>query len=159
MNKETAFLKIVLILMTLPVLILCIWPLPGLLSQLFAAYPAIQIFHYPAQVFLYLSALCYFYAVYQAYLLLTLIDKNDAFSPSALRCLVKIKGAAFVVTGIYICLLPLFYYIGEIDDAPGVILIGCGMIFVAFVVGVFALVLQRLMANGMELKNENDLTI
>ncbi len=159
MNKETSFLKLVLILMTFPVLILCIWLLPELLTQWFSPFPAIQPFRYPAQVLLYMTALCFFYAIYQSFLLLTRIDKKEAFSLFSLHCLAKIKFSAFIVSGIYLCLFPLFYYIGDLSDAPGVILIGFGMIFIAFVVGVFALVLQRLMANGMELKNENDLTI
>ncbi|MNP73480.1 hypothetical protein D3C76_1701990 [compost metagenome] len=55
--------------------------------------------------------------------------------------------------------MPLFYLIGEKDDAPGVIVIGMVMIFASMVIAVFAAVLQKLLKDAIELKSENDLTV
>ena len=55
--------------------------------------------------------------------------------------------------------MPLFYLIAEIDDAPGIILIGMVIIFASMVIAVFAAVLQRLLQEAIDIKSENDLTV
>ncbi|KYD16710.1 hypothetical protein B4119_0276 [Parageobacillus caldoxylosilyticus] len=47
----------------------------------------------------------------------------------------------------------------EVDDAPGIILIGMVIIFGCMVVAVFASILQKLLKNAIDIKSENDLTI
>ena len=49
--------------------------------------------------------------------------------------------------------------IAELDDTPGVIVIGLVIILASAIIGVFAAVLQRAFENAIELKSENDLTI
>lgn len=48
---------------------------------------------------------------------------------------------------------------GEVDDAPGVILMGLLLAAVPFIAAVFAAVLLKLFRNGLNIKSENDLTI
>ncbi|MFS8514724.1 MAG: DUF2975 domain-containing protein, partial [Planifilum fulgidum] len=60
---------------------------------------------------------------------------------------------------LYVVSLPLFYYVAEKDDAPGMLLIGLLLAFAAMVVSVFAAVLQKLLKSAVEIKKENDLTI
>jgi len=60
---------------------------------------------------------------------------------------------------LYVVGMPLFYLIAEMDDAPGIILIGLVMIFAALVIAVFAAVLQKLLKNAIDIKSENDLTV
>lgn len=55
--------------------------------------------------------------------------------------------------------MPFFYLLAEKDDAPGIILIGMVFVFAAFVVAVFAAVLQKLLKNAIDIKSENDLTV
>ena len=55
--------------------------------------------------------------------------------------------------------MPLFYLIAEMDDAPGIILIGLVLIFASMVIAVFAAVLQRLLQEAIDIKSENDLTV
>ena len=55
--------------------------------------------------------------------------------------------------------MPLLYLMAEIDDAPGIILIGMVIIFASLVVAVFAAVLQRLLKEAIYIKLENDLTV
>ncbi len=55
--------------------------------------------------------------------------------------------------------MPLIYYAAEVDDAPGLILIGMVIICASFVVAVFAAVLQKLLENAIDIKSENDLTV
>lgn len=47
----------------------------------------------------------------------------------------------------------------EIDDAPGIILLGMVMIFASMEIAVFAAFLQRLLQEAIDIKSENDLIV
>lgn len=55
--------------------------------------------------------------------------------------------------------MPVFYLMAEIDDAPGIIVIGLVIIFASMVIAVFAAVLQKLLKEAIDIKSENDLTV
>lgn len=105
------------------------------------------------------SAVSFFTALYQAFNLLSYIDNNKAFSELSATALSKIKKCAIIISAFYTAGLPILYMIAELDDAPGVIVIGLVIILALAIIGVFAAVLQELLKNAIELKSENDLTI
>ncbi|MBD3921293.1 DUF2975 domain-containing protein [Paenibacillus sp. PR3] len=153
----TLFLKLTLIVIALPALALCVYGLPVIATDSSDNYPAY--WAYLLIALRYATAIPYFIALYQSYKLLSYIDKNVAFSELSVKALNNIKYCAFTFSFLYIIALPLFYYIAENDDAPGVIIIGLAFAFAAFVVAVFAAVLQRLLKNAIDIKSENDLTV
>jgi hypothetical protein len=108
---------------------------------------------------MYVSAIPFFIALYQAFKLLSYIDKNKAFSEISVKALKNIKYCAITISGLYVVGMPFFYILAELDDAPGVILIGMLFIFASMVIAVFAAVLQRLLQEAIDIKSENDLTI
>ena len=55
--------------------------------------------------------------------------------------------------------LPFVYILAEVDDAPGLILVGMVMVFAPLVIAVFAAVLQRLLKEAIDIKSENDLIV
>jgi biotin transporter BioY len=108
---------------------------------------------------LYATAIPFYFALYQAFKLLIYIDKNTAFSELSVKALKNIKYCAIAISILYVLGMPLFYLIAELDDAPGIILIGMVIIFASMVVAVFAAVLQKLLKNAIDIKSENDLTV
>jgi hypothetical protein len=159
MKRETIFLKFAVFLMGLPVLALCLFVVPRLTAFFAELKPNLAYLEYPFLIGLYLTAMVFFVALYQAFKLLGYIDKNQAFSQLSVTSLKNIKYCAVLIGGIYVVLMPLIYLMAEADDAPGMILIGLMIIFGCFVVAVFAAVLQKLLKNAIEIKSENDLTI
>lgn len=153
----TLFLKLTLIVIALPVLALCVYGLPVMVMDPGDDYPVSWVYLLVALG--YATAIPYFAALLQSYKLLGYIDKNIAFSDLSVNALNNIKYCAFTFSFLYVIALPLFYYIAENDDAPGVILIGLAFAFAAFVIAVFAAVLQRLLKNAIDIKSENDLTV
>jgi hypothetical protein len=113
----------------------------------------------PVLGLIFLSALPFFYALYNALLLLRYIDKNIAFSELSVKAIRSIKLAAFSISVLYAAGMPLIIYVADKDDAPGVVLLGLIFIFAPLVVGVFAAVLEKLLENAIQLKSENDLTV
>jgi hypothetical protein len=156
---STLFLKAVLVLMALIVLALCIWALPVMVRGMSAEFPVIAPLARPGLFGLYLTAIPFFNALYQAFKLLTNIDKSLAFSKSSIDALRQIKYSALTMSGLYLVGMPVVFLIADSDDAPGVVLLGFALALSPVVIAVFAAVLQRLLENAMELKTENDLTV
>jgi hypothetical protein len=157
MKRETLFLKIAVFLIGTPVLALCVFGLPWLAKD--AAGSELAYLIYGILVVMYVSAIPFFVALYQAIRLLSYIDKNNAFSELSVKALKNIKYCATTISIVYVAGMPLFYLMGEKDDAPGVILIGMMFVFAPLVIAVFAAVLQKLLKNAIDIKSENDLTV
>ncbi|GED18055.1 hypothetical protein AM501_30835 [Aneurinibacillus migulanus] len=156
---STLFLKIAVILIGIPVLALCIFLVPGIANYAAELYPDFAYMKYLLLIDLYAAAIPFYFALYQAFKLLSYIDKNEAFSELSVRSLKNIKYCAITISILYVVGMPLFYLIAEIDDAPGIILIGLVIIFASMVIAVFAAVLQRLLQEAINIKSENDLTV
>lgn len=146
---STNFLKIAVILIGIPVVILCIFWLPGFVNYL----------PIPILVGVYASAITYFIALYQALKLLNYIDNNKAFSLISVDALKNIKHCAIIISVLYAIIAPLLFPIADADDAPGLVAFPLIIIFASFVIAVFAAVLQRLLKEAIDIKSDNDLTI
>jgi Protein of unknown function (DUF2975) len=159
MKRETFFLKFVVVLMGLPVLALCIFLLPEIAEFFAELNPKLDFLQYPFLIGLYAAAIPFYFALYQTFKLLSYIDMNEAFSELSVKALKNIKYCAIIISGLYVVFMPLLYLMAEVDDAPGIILIGMIIIFGCMVVAVFAAVLQKLLKNAIDIKSENDLTV
>lgn len=157
MKRETLFLKAVVVLIGLPILALCILGLPRIVNE--AADYFSPYWVYPVFIVIYVSAIPYFFALYQAFRLLGYIDKNQAFSELAVSALKNIKYCAIAISILFAASEPLLFLMAEKDDAPGLIVIGLVIIFASLVIAVFAAVLQKLLKSAIDIKSENDLTV
>ena len=157
MNRgSTAFLRVAVIIIGIPILALCIFLLPQI--AMVATDQARQGATLAYVVFGILFIM-YVTALYQALTLLKFIDEDEAFSQISVIALRKIKRCAIIISGLYILALPLIYVVAEWDDAPGLILIGMVIVGASAVVAVFAAVLQKLLQEAIRIKSENDLTV
>lgn len=160
MNRGTTlFLKIAVILIGIPVLAICIFLVPEIANFAAELFPDFAYIKYLVLIDLYASAIPFYFALYQAFKLLNYIDKNNAFSQISVNALKKIKLCAFTISIFYAAGMPLFYLMAEVDDAPGIIVIGLVIIFASMVIAVFAAVLQRLLQVAIDIKSENDFTV
>ncbi|MDU0153789.1 DUF2975 domain-containing protein [Bacillus cabrialesii] len=160
MNRvSTLFLKIAVILIGIPILALCIFAVPKIATYTAEVFPNMAYIPYLVFIFLYVSAIPFYFALYQAFKLLSFIDKNKAFSKMSVRALKNIKYCAVTISTLFAAGMPVFYLMAEIDDAPGIIVIGLVIIFASMVIAVFAAVLQKLLKEAIDIKSENDLTV
>ncbi|WP_061568444.1 DUF2975 domain-containing protein [Caldibacillus debilis] len=156
---STVFLKIALIMIGTPVLALCIFGLPMLAKEAAESNSESAYVLNGFLTVMYLSAIPFFFALYQAFKLLNYIDRNEAFSELSVQALKKIKYCAIAISILYVPGLPFFYIAAELEDAPGIVLIGLGIIFASTIIAVFAALLQKLLKAAIDIKSENDLTI
>jgi hypothetical protein len=159
---STLFLKIAVILMGLPVLALCLFLLPQIANEANEAAARgsdLAFVVYGILMIMYISAIPFYFALYQSFNLLSYIDKNQAFSELSVEALKKIKNCAIIISGLYAVALPFVFIMAEVDDAPGLVIVGMIPIFASIVIAVFAAVLQRLLQEAITIKSENDLTV
>ncbi|PWI61887.1 DUF2975 domain-containing protein [Bacillus subtilis] len=159
MECRQFFLKIALVLIGIPILALCIFLVPKIANYSAELFPNIAYIKYLVFIYLYVTAIPFYFALYQAFKLLSYIDKNKAFSGLSVRALKNIKYCAVTISIFYAAGMPVFYLMAEIDDAPGIIVIGLVIIFASMVIAVFAAVLQKLLKEAIDIKSENDLTV
>ena len=150
---STFFLRGVLLVLAVFVLIMCTYVLPvGIASDQTGLYR-------PVLIGMYIPAIPFLIALFQAWLLLRYIDQSTAFSERAVRALKYIKYCAFAISGLYALGMPLIFTAADRDDAPGAVVIGLVIVFASLVIATFAAVLQRLLQHVVEIKSENELTV
>lgn len=159
MKRETWFLKLAVIVLTLPVIGGCALALPHIWREATVSGGWVQASIQPIVIGMYVAAVPFFYALYQTFKLLGYIDQDEVFSLETVRALRHIKYSAVIITAVYAMTLPFFYWFAERDDAPGFLLIGLVFVFASFVVAVFAELLQKLLRRAIDMKQENDLTV
>ncbi|OXS78681.1 DUF2975 domain-containing protein [Domibacillus enclensis] len=163
MKKGTTFfLKLAVVFIGLPIVVLCLYLLPQLAIEAMSHLsdgPTLASIILGLLFIMYVTAIPYFNALYQAFKILTYIDTNEAFSPLSVTALRKIKKDAFFISGLYTLALPLIFMVAQWDDAPGLVLIGLVIVGASLVIGVFAAVLERLLQEAIAFKKENELTI
>ena len=101
---STLFLKLAIIVIGSPVLVLCILGLYWLISN--PSNPQYAYILYPIIIGIYVSAIPFYIALYNAFRLLTYIDKSKAFSQSSVKALNNIKYCAITISALYTLLMP-----------------------------------------------------
>jgi hypothetical protein len=150
---STLLLRAVIIFIGFLVLALCLYGIPRVIGSIdLGGYD-------PILLGLYVPAIPFFIALYQALKLLGYIDKNKAFSQTSVNALKNIKYCALIISALFTAGMPYIFTIADKDDAPGVVLIGFVIIGASFVVATAAAVFQRLLQNAVDIKSENDLTV
>ena len=99
---STLFLKVAVIFIGIPVLAACLFLLPQIANEANEAAERgadIAFAVYAILMVMYVSAVPFYFALYQSFNLLTYIDKNQAFSQMSVRALKKIKRCAIIVYG------------------------------------------------------------
>lgn len=158
-HGTTFILKSALVIIGAIVLAICIFLLPGFGMEFAIEFPSAAYLSHFIVAIAYGTTIPFFIALYQAFKLLIYIDRNTAFSETSIRALKNIKYCGIAISLLYVMTMPVFYYVAETDDAPGVIIMGMFIVFAPFVIATFAGVLQKLLKNAIDIKEENELTV
>lgn len=154
---STTFLKVIIFLIGIAVLALCIFWLPGLAIREPKAHPG-DYSLYPLLGYAYGCCIAFSVALYQAFKLLTYIERNNAFSELSLKSLKVMKKCGlttifFIVLGI-VTLKVIAKVTG--DDPAGPISLSLMGILATSIITAIVDVLQKLLKNLLDTKPEND---
>ncbi len=156
-RSSTIFLQLVIVLLGVGVLIFLLWEphIEGRNAQstVYQVY-----FNDPLLAYVYLASIPFFIALYQAFNLLSYVDRETPFTQPAVATLRTIKYCAISIIG-FIAVSLAFIPFTDGDDRPqGVvmrILVASGSILVATT----AAILERVFQKATMIKSENDLTV
>ena len=157
--KSTLFLRLALIVIALTALTMCIFAFPEMWRSFDFEDQNIARPMRGIIIGMYTSVIPFLLGLWQAWKLLSYIDKNTTFSELSIRALKHIKTCAIVIALVFATAMPFFYGAAELDDAPGVIVVGMGFVGAPIVVAVFSALLQKLLRNAITMKCENELTV
>lgn len=154
---STTFLKVIIFLIGIAVLALCIFWLPELAIREPKSHPGVYSL-YPLLGYAYGCCIAFSVALYQAFKLLTYIERNNAFSELSLKSLKVIKKCSlttifFIVLGI-VTLKVIAKVTG--DDPAGPISLSLMGILATSIITAIVDVLQKLLKNLLDTKPEND---
>lgn len=158
---STIFLRLAVLAIGAGIGAICIFALPAMWLAVGGDKEYGDIAHafYGILTALYVAAVPFFYALYQALKLLSYIDKNKAFSKLSVQALKRIAWSGVVIAVVFAAMEPFLYIWAQHDDAPGIILFGAIIAGASLTISVFAAVLQRLLHEAIAIKSENDLTV
>ncbi|MBS4209518.1 DUF2975 domain-containing protein [Bacillus sp. FJAT-50079] len=154
---KITFLKTTIYVIGLVILCLCVFALPSLARYSAEMNPEYAYLQYPVLIGLYLTAIPFFFALYQVLKLLNYIENNHAFSELALHALNQVKHCAVIIIILYV--IGMVFLGSQNALHPGIALIGFVILFSTIVIFFFAAVLQELLKNGLTIKLENEWTI
>jgi hypothetical protein len=154
-HSSTLFLRGVIVFIGIIVLAICLIALPQAIRGEMAG----DFDYLPLLLGLYVPAVPFFIALYQALKLLGYIDKDMAFTSLSVKALRHIKYCAFIVSALFATGMPYIFYLADRDDAPGVAAIGFVIVGASFVIGAATSLFEQLFQNAVDIKSENDLTV
>lgn len=158
-NVSTHFLRLAIIGLGGLVLLFCIVVIPSIYSNWGHVFPELAFLRYVLVSAMLITAVAFYVALYHGMALLRLIDRHKAFSLESVHALRMIKYCGGLIGALYILAMPAVYLVAELDDAPGLILVGMAFAGAPITVSVFAALMQKLVQTAVELKTENDLTV
>lgn len=150
-------LKLVLVGFAIAGALLYIWLLPMLGSDFVLNYPELQPWYLPWMVFLWLTAVPCYIALYFGWSIATEIGRDNSFSIQNSLSLRNIAIAAAVDA--------VFFFLGNIlflllnMSHPAVFLLSCFLVFGGVAIAVAAACLSHLVFKAARMREENDLTI
>jgi len=152
---STTFLKVIILLAGIAVLALCIYWLPKATVRDARVHPETAYFLIPFLIWAYGLCITFSIALYQAFKLLTYIERNNAFSELSLKSLNSIKNCTFSVIFFLLLGIATLKVLSSVtgDDAAGPTSLSLMGILLTSIVATFVNVLQKPIKYFLE-KNE-----
>lgn len=122
-------------------------------------FPAIELMRWPMLALLLLSDFLFISIVFNGIRILFDFSKDQVYSTVTIIILKKAYLKAWIITGIFMAFLPFFYIAAELDDAPGLVLVGIFLVGLAFALALLLKVFKKLVQQALTLKEENDLVV
>lgn len=155
----TIFLRLLLFLFGLVVVALAIFALPAIWRDAGSEYPTVIKFIHLIVLGMYATTIPFFIGLAQTFKLLNYLDKDIAFSELSVKALRIIKICAIVISVLYVAGVPLLFPLADVDDAPGMLVLGALVACAPIAIAIFATILEKLLHNAIKIKKENDLTV
>ncbi|KNZ41602.1 DUF2975 domain-containing protein [Acetobacterium bakii] len=151
------FLKVAIVIIGVTILLLCVFGLPWLAEYSTEINPEYGYLKYPILIWIYITTIPFFVALFEGFKLLKYIESENAFSELGVESLNHIKQCGIGIIILYGIGLVILGFQNVLH--PTMLIIAATIIFAALSISLFAAVLQELLKTALEIKSENDLTV
>jgi Protein of unknown function (DUF2975) len=148
-----------LFVLSVPVVILVNMFLFEVIKFSISLKPFLEMFRWPLIVLLFIADGLFLSVILSGIRILFDFSKEQVYSNMTIHILHKAYQKALIITGIFVSYLPFFYISAELDDAPGLVLVGAFLVGLAFALALLLKVFTKLVIQALILKNENDLVV
>lgn len=142
---KTTILKLAVVIIGIVVFFLCIFWLPWLARDTAQMNPEYGYLRYPVLIGMYITAIPFYIALYQALKLLNYIESKNAFTQLTIESLKYIKHSAIMIIILYVIGFTFFGFQKILH--PSIAIMGILIIFATSTVALFIDVLQELVRN------------
>jgi hypothetical protein len=155
----TMFLKVVISLIAIAALAVCVVGLPLMVASEAAKTPKTAWVVYLFLAGAYTLSIPFFVGLYQAFKLLTYIDRDKAFSELSAGALGRIKYCAIIISALMVggIVALMVLSAGKGEDIAGVVAMGLFVTVASGVVAIVTAVLQRRVRKAIDTKSERPL--
>lgn len=145
MKFRSLILKLILLIISLGVIAVGAIPLPAMIHGLLTTAPHhLRFVGWLLIIGLYGVIISFLSAVFFAFRLLRLIDRQSVFNTKAVSAITAAKWSCTVMFVSALLWLPFIYSVVQQEDAPGLMLMGLVLIMVPLVIAVFLAIIQRI---------------
>ena len=120
--------------------------------QFFTAEVDILFVQYLLAAVLWIDMILGLLIIFCLFQMLSLIDKDVIFTSRALLVMTRIQKLILAIAVISLGLMPFFVTVAHLDDAPGFVLFGVGILFIPFAIYFLVLVLKDILIKAIDLQ-------
>lgn len=106
-------------------------------------------------VVLIFSGVLYLFILFKVTQVIHQYEKHEIFSLYTQKLFIYSAFSAFIISIIYALLLPIFYIVADLDDAPGFVLIGLFFVVLAFALALLFYVISNIIKQASDLEEES----
>lgn len=151
------WLRFVIILASLMGVLLCLLIIPSLGKDAVNMNPELSYMYWPCLIFLWITAIPFYIALYKLWLISEEISKDNSFCMENAKGLKDISNLALSECILYLLAAILLFSFKVLH--PGILIIILFIIFIGVAIAVASATVSHLVEKASNLKNENDLTI
>ncbi|SHJ81495.1 Protein of unknown function [Clostridium amylolyticum] len=151
------WLKFVIAFAAFIAAILCLLIVPALGKEAVLMNPELDYMFWPCLVFIWVTAIPFYIALYKAWLICQEISKDNSFCIENSKSLKLISKLALLECILYLAAMFILLILNLLH--PSIILGVLFIIFVGISIAIASATISHLVENASELKKENDLTI
>jgi hypothetical protein len=154
---STSFLKLIIVLIAMVVLTwMIVFPqLEGRATNL----DLISIYRDPLIIYGYVASIPFFVALFQAFKLLSCVEKNTIISRTAVRSVRIVKYCAIAIPVLIVFGESYIVFGANGDDFAGPVALGMYATFISIVIATSVAIFEKLLQHAVDIKSENDLTV
>lgn len=156
-NELAKTLKMFLIITSVMLAVVAFFIVPSLGQELVERFPEFNRIYYPALVFIWITMIPFYGALFEGLKIAVEISKDNSFSERNIKSLNKIRLFSLLECILYAVAMIFLFAFKLLHLA--VLIVILAIIFMASCISVVTAVLAHLVQKAYDIKNENDLTI